>query len=297
MTTRIWLAFGLASFGWGTAGVGVRAAFDEGVPPLAMVALRAIIAAVAIFAFLQFGRGQVPRGREEWRMGLVMSLFNLTLPFILFTLGYQYASAGFMGLLAALIPIVTAVFAHFLLPDDPLYSGKVVGLVVALAGVAFLSLTGDSGLEEGGRPLVSLALGVSAVVCIGIANIYAKKRSATYDPVEVTGMQFVLGAAMLIPLTAVAEGWPSEITALGWLLLLYLGLVGSVLPFLTYYWVLKQVTVTRAQIIAYLVPLVALTSGIIVLDEKLEVGIAVGGGLILLGVIITGAAERRFVRA
>ena len=44
MNTRIWLAFGLASFGWGTAGVGVRAAFDEGVPPLALVALRAIIA-------------------------------------------------------------------------------------------------------------------------------------------------------------------------------------------------------------------------------------------------------------
>jgi drug/metabolite transporter (DMT)-like permease len=296
MRTRIWLAFGLASFGWGTAGVGVRAAFDEGVPPLAMVALRAVIATIAIFAFLQFVRGQVPRGRDEWRMGAVMSIFNLTLPFILFTLGYQYASAGFMGLLAALIPIVTAVFAHFLLPDDPLYSGKVIGLVVALSGVAFLSLTGDSGLEEGGRPMVSLALGVSAVVCIGIANIYAKKRSASYDPVEVTGMQFALGALILIPLTAVAEGWPSEITGLGWLLLLYLGLIGSVLPFLTYYWVLKHVTVTRAQIIAYLVPLVALTSGIIVLDEKLEIGIAVGGGLILLGVIITGAAERRFVR-
>jgi drug/metabolite transporter (DMT)-like permease len=225
-----------------------------------------------------------------------MSLFNLTLPFILFTLSYQYASAGFMGLLAALIPLATAVFAHFLLPDDPLYSGKVLGLAIALVGVAFLTLTGDSGLEEGGRPLLALALGASAVVSIGIANIYAKKRSASYDPVEVTGMQFAIGAAILIPLAALVEGWPSEITVVGWLLLLYLGLVGSVLPFLVYYWVLKHVSVTRAQLIAYLVPLVALTSGIIVLDERLEIGIAVGGGLILLGVIITGAAERRFVR-
>ena len=66
-------------------------------------------------------------------------------------------------------------------------------MVVALAGVAFLTLTGDSGLDEGGRPLLSLALGAAAVVCIGVANIYAKKRSASYDPVEVTGMQFVTG--------------------------------------------------------------------------------------------------------
>ena len=127
----------------------MRAAFDEGVPPIAMVALRAVIATIAIFAFLLFARGGVPRGREEWKMGLVMSLFNLTLPFVLFTIGYQYASAGFMGLLAALLPISTAIFAHFLIPDDPLYSGKVAGLVVAFAGVVFLSLTGDSGLAEG----------------------------------------------------------------------------------------------------------------------------------------------------
>ncbi|MDH3538428.1 MAG: DMT family transporter [Acidimicrobiia bacterium] len=297
MSTRVWAAFGLASFGWGTAGVGVRAAFDQGVPPLAMVALRSIIAATAIFAFLQFVRGAVPHGQKEWRTGLVMSVFNLTLPFILFTLGYQYASAGFMGLLAALIPLATAAFAHFLLPDDPLYSGKVIGLVVALVGVGFLMLTGDSGLDEGGRPLLSMGLGVAAVMCIGMANIYAKKRSASYDPVEVTGMQFAIGAVLLTGITAVAEGWPSEITALGWLLVVYLALVGSVLPFLAYYWVLQHVSVTRAQIVAYLVPLVALTSGIMVLGEKLEVGIAVGGALILLGVIITGVAERRFVRA
>lgn len=296
MNTRIWVAFGAASLGWGSAGVAVRAAFDEGVPPLAMVALRSVIASAAIFFYLVFIRGSVPRGRDEWTMGLVMSLFNLALPFVLFTLGYQYASAGFMGLLAALIPITTALFAHFLLPDDPLYSGKVVGLVVAFAGVAFLSLTGDSGLEEGGRPLLALSLGVASVVCIGIANIYAKKRAHHYDPVEVTGMQFALGAVMLVSLAAVVEGYPSEITALGWVLVFYLALIGSVVPFLSYYWVLKHVSVTRAQIVAYLVPLVALTTGIVVLDEKLEIGIAVGGAMILAGVVITGAAERRFVR-
>lgn len=297
MATRIWIAFGAASFGWGTAGVVVRAAFDQGVPPIAMVALRAIIAAMALFAFLHFIRGSVPRSRDEWRMGLVMSVFNLSLPFILFTLGLQYASAGFMGLLAALMPVATAVFAHFFLPDDPLYSGKVVGLMVAFAGVAFLSLTGDSGLDEGGRPLLALGLGLGAVLCVGVANIYAKKKSAGYDPVEVTAMQFALGSAILVPLTAIFEGFPSEITGIGWLLVAYLALAGSVLPFLAYYWVLQHVSVTRAQIIAYLVPLVALTTGIIVLDERIEIGIAIGGALILVGVIIAGAAERRFVRA
>jgi len=293
---KIWLAFGVAAFGWGTAGVGVRAAFDEGLDPLALVALRSIIAAIAIFAYLVFVRGSVPRSREEWKMGTVMSLFNLTIPFILFTIAIENVSAGFMGLLPALIPLTTAVFAHFLIPEEPLHTGKVVGLVVAFAGVGFLSLTGDSGLEEGGRPELALLLGGAGVVFIGIANIYAKKRAAGYDPVEVTGMQFAIGALIMIVVTAVWEGYPTDVTAIGWLLVMYLAIIGSVVPFLAYYWVLKHVTVTRAQAIAYLVPLVALSSGIVVLDEKLEIGIAVGGVLILLGVLLTGAAEKRFVR-
>jgi len=296
MNIKIWLAFGVAAFGWGTSGVGVRAAFDEGLDPLALVALRSIIAAIAIFAYLVFVRGNVPRSREEWKMGTVMSLFNLTIPFILFTIAIENVSAGFMGLLPALIPLTTAVFAHFLIPEEPLHTGKVIGLVVAFAGVGFLSLTGDSGLEEGGRPELALLLGGAGVAFIGIANIYAKKRAAGYDPVDVTGMQFAIGALIMIVVTAIWEGYPTDITAIGWLLVMYLAIIGSVVPFLAYYWVLKHVTVTRAQAIAYLVPLVALSSGIVVLDEKLEIGIAVGGVLILLGVLITGAAEKRFVR-
>lgn len=296
MNIRIWLAFGIAAFGWGTAGVGTRAAFDEGLEPLAIVMVRSIIAAILIFGYLQLVRGGVPRAADEWKMGTVMSLFNLTIPFILFTIALEHASAGFVGLLPALIPITTAVFAHYLIPEEPLHTGKVIGLVVAFAGVLFLSLTGDSGLAEGGRPLLAIALGGSGVVMIGVANIYAKKRSAGYDPVEVTGMQFVIGALIMIVVTGIGEGYPSEITGTGWLLLFYLAIIGSVIPFLAYYWVLKHVTVTRAQAIAYLVPLVALSSGIVVLDERLEIGIAVGGALILLGVLITGAAEKRFVR-
>lgn len=296
MRTRIWLAFGVAAFGWGTAGVGVRSAFDEGLEPLTLVALRSIIAAIVIFAYLVFVRRRVPTSPAEWKMGLVMSLFNLTIPFILFTIALENASAGFMGLLPALIPLTTALFAHYLISEEPLHTGKVVGLVIAFAGVGFLSLTGDSGLEEGGRPELALLLGGVGVVLIGIANIYAKKRADGYDPVDITGMQFALGALMMIFVTAIWEGYPSDITTTGWLLVTYLAVVGSVVPFLAYYWVLQHVTVTRAQIIAYLVPLVALTSGIVVLDEKLEIGIAVGGALILFGVLITGAAEKRFVR-
>ncbi|MGA9595671.1 MAG: DMT family transporter, partial [Acidimicrobiia bacterium] len=78
-----------------------------------------------------------------------------------------------------------------------------------------------------------------------------------------------------------------------WLLIIYMTVVGSVLPFLIFFWLLRRVSATKASLVGYVIPLVALVAGIVLLDEKLQVGIGVGGVLILAGVVLTDRAERR----
>lgn len=293
MEKKIWAAIVLASVGWGTAGVAVRAAFDEGVPPYAMVTARGIIAAIGLYVYLLATRGGVSRKLEDWKDGTVMALTNLVLPYVLFTLGYQYASAGFMGILAALIPLGTAILAHFFLDHEPLHAGKVGGLLIALSGVALLMLSGDSGLESGGRPVLAFVFGICAVAAIAVAGIYAKRRAHAYDPVGLTTLQFLAAIPMLLLALFVAEGWPANFNATAWMLILYMSIAGSMMPFLLYFWVLQHVTATKASLIGYAVPLVSLVSGIVLLDEKLQFGIAAGGALILAGVVLTDRAERR----
>lgn len=89
------------------------------------------------------------------------------------------------------------------------------------------------------------------------------------------------------------EGLPGSISLWGWTLIVYLAVIGSIVPFLLFFWLLKRVAVTRASLIGYVVPLIALIAGIVLLDEKLQAGIALGGVLILGGVILTDRAERR----
>lgn len=293
MQKKVWAAIGLAAIGWGTAGVAVRAALDEGVPPYAMVTIRGVIAAIGLYFYLVATRGGVSRKLEDWKDGSVMALTNLVLPYVLFTLGYQYASAGFMGILAALIPLGTAILAHYFLDHEPLHIGKLGGLVVALAGVALLMLSGDSGLESGGRPLLAFVFGIGAVIAISIAGIYAKRRAHAYDPVGLTTLQFLAAIPMLVVALLVAEGLPGNFTLEAWLLILYMSIAGSMMPFLLYFWVLQHVTATKASLIGYAVPLVSLVSGIILLDEQLQFGIAVGGALILAGVVLTDRSERK----
>ncbi len=293
MQLRIWGAIITAALAWGTTGVATRSALNDGVPPIALVTIRAVLAAALLYLLLRFRGRRVPRDMATWSNGLVQGVFQLSIPFVLFTLAYDNASAGFVGLLVALIPLATAVLAHYLLPDEPLHLAKVGGLAVAFAGVAFLLLSGDSGLDEGGEPLLAAALSIGAVLSLSFAGVFAKGRAASFDPMEVTWMQFTVGVVLVGGTMLVFEGMPATVSAWGWTLIAYLTVVGSIVPFLLFFWLLQQVSSTKASLVGYVVPLVALVSGVVLLDEKLQVGLVVGGVLILAGVILTDRAERR----
>jgi drug/metabolite transporter (DMT)-like permease len=296
MHIRIWAAIGGAALAWGTTGVATREALMQDVPPVAMVAVRAILASILLYAVLVARGHRFSRDRATWKLGLVAGVFQLSAPFVLFTLAYQYASAGFVGLLVALVPLATALIAHWLLPDERLHLAKIGGLAVGFGGVALLLLSGDSGLEEGGQPLLAAVLSIGAVLSIAFASVVAKGWPGSYDPIELSWMQFSVGVVLIGATMLLTEGMPENFSLYGWALVVYLTVIGSVAPFLLFYWVLRHVSSTKASLVGYLVPPVALVAGIVLLDEKLQAGIGVGGLMILIGVVLTDRAERRGTR-
>ena len=287
-----WLAVIAASFGWAFGGILTRAALNDGVGEWTMVAFRILLAAVLVGIVLLVRRTPMPT-RTVLRYGLVQAVFNLTIPYVLFTFAYGEASAGFVGLLAALIPLSTAAWAHFTLPDEPLTLPKAVGLVVAFTGVAFLLLSGDSGLSEGGRPAVAVGLALTAVAGIGFAGTFAKKHSGEYDPTTMTGLQFAYSSVWLLVAMFAIEGAPTDVSTTGWLLIVGMAVMSTFLPFMLFYWLLQHVSATDVALTGYLVPFIALAGGLIVLDEELQFGIAVGFTLVLIGLIIADRASRR----
>jgi drug/metabolite transporter (DMT)-like permease len=297
MHSRIWAAIIVAALAWGTNGVATRSALNDGVPPIGLVSIRVVLATVLLYLLLRMRKRRAPRDLATWRTGLVQGVFQLSIPFVLFTLAYENASAGFVGLLVALAPIGIAVIAHFWLPDERLNVAKVVGLVVAFVGVGVLLLSGDSGLDEGGKPLLAAALALTSVVSISFAGVYAKGHADEFDAMELTFMQFAIGIVLIGTTMLIAEGLPGTISAWGWTLIVYMTVIGSIVPFLLFFWLLQQVSATKASLIGYLFPLISLTAGIVLIDEKMQLGIAVGGLLILVGVILSDRAERKVVTA
>lgn len=288
----VWFSIFLAALGWGTSSVAVRGALGEGMGPYAIATYRSLIGALAVVGFLVVMRRGLPRGKATWKTGLVQGVTNLAVPYILLNIALQHASAGFVGLLVALIPMLTAVLAHFMLPSERLNVIKVLGLSVAAGGVGVLLLSGDSGLADGGRPALALLLGFLGALSIAYGGTYAKIHAGDYAPLHVTGIHFVLGAVVIAVAALIVEGPAVPKTVEAWSLMAYLGLLGQFMPFVLFYRLLQKVSATYASMVGYVVPLIAVTAGVIVLDERLQVGIILGGLLILAGVLITDRSER-----
>lgn len=284
---QVWGAMLLISLGWGTNGVVVRVAFDAGMEPLAVVAISSVIAAVGVVAFVTLSGRDRTIGAIGWRVGIVMSITSVTVPFITRNLALQYASAGFVGLASALVPLATGVVAHIMLPEERLQAATLIGLLISLAGVAVLILSGDSGLAEGGNPALAGILALAGVLSVAVGAVYAKRYSGRYSPLGVSGVQFVIGAAIGIVAMLAFEGVPANPGAKGWASLAYVGLAATFLPITLYYWLLRHVTVTFSAITGYIIPLVAVVFGVIVLGERVDLGIVLGGALILAGVVVT----------
>ena len=291
MNRSTWAVLLVAAVGWGTGGIAVRAAFGEGVGPWTLIAVRVGIAAILVIGLLALKGLRVP-DRLTLKVGIVMAITNLIIPYVLFTFAYDEASAGFVGLFAALIPLATAIYANFMLDNERLTRGKLIGLFIGFSGVAALLISGDSGLGADGRPLVAAVLAIVSVVAIGYAGAYAKRYAGQYDPIELTGLQFSLSAVVLIPAMLVFEGIPHSLTAPGWALILYMAIASTFLPFYLYYRLLESMPVTTVSLIGYLVPLVSLIGGVLLLGEQIEAGIVIGGALILTGMIVTDRAGR-----
>lgn len=289
MRRKIWIMMAAAAFGWGTGGVATRAILLGGVDPFTLVPLRFTMATVVLVGWL-VATGKLTRDPKAWLAGLAIGAANLSIPTIFFTLSLLHISAGLGGLLVTSIPIVTAVWAHFLLSDEPFQFNKLAGLLVALAGVAILILTGETGFG-GGDIVVGVAWSAAGVVLAALGGVLSRIFTQRHSVLDLAGPQFVvtaviaIAAGLLLGSTSVAS-----VSLDGWLLLGYLAIIGTIVPFIGFLWIVQRVSATEASMVGYLVPLVGLAAGALFLGERITWVVLVAGALIFAGVVMVDRA-------
>ncbi len=222
-------------------------------------------------------------------------ILSFSLNYGLLFWGEQYISSGLAALLQATIPVFGLVIAHFYLPKEQMTPVKILGVMMGVVGVGVIFSNQLS--VAGPRALAGSAVLVAGSACAAYANVLVKARGAKLNPAILAGGQMFFGLIPLLLIGIPLEGNPINFhwTRMAIISLFYLAIVGSVAAFLLYYWLIQHMEVTKTMLIALVTPVIAVTLGVLVLNEELNWRTFAGGAMIIsgIGLIVLRKAKKR----
>lgn len=238
---------------------------------------RVALAGIAMLAYMLLTRQDMIFGKY-WKQYVMVGILNSALPFSLFSFAAMTLPAGYSAIVNATSPLWGAL-AGALMLGERLNARKLAGLVIGVAGVAFLVRLGPVAFTP--QVLLAALACVGAAVCYGIAGAYSKKKSAGVAPPQMaTGSQ--LGAALVLLPFAGASSVPGTVTPFVVLIAALLALLCSAVAYFIYFRLIADLGPTKALTVTFLIPLFALAWGAIFLGETINANTLIGCALVVL---------------
>ena len=272
---------------WGSTWLVIKIGLSD-LPPLRFAAFRMALACLLLAPAALSGRWR-PSGREARVMAL-SGFLQIGLTYACIFIASQWIASGLAAILFASFPICVALFAHFLLPDEPLTRRVAASAAMGVAGVAVIEAPAAAGFlaPAHGRLLAGGSLVFAAAVVSAYANILNKKFLSRVPPFANVWGQTLVGSAVLLLAAATLEaGVPARWTVSAFVSLAYLALFGTVLTFAGLFWLIPRVPVSVIGTIPLVDTLIAVLLGGLFLRERLSPRILAGGVLILAGVVLS----------
>src|SRR3954471_3139849 len=262
---------------WGVPYLLIRVAVED-MSPATVVFLRTGIAAL-VLAPVAIRRGGVSDLVARWRPLLVSSAIEVAIPWWLLTEAERHLSSALAGLLLAAVPLFGILLSRLTVAPEIVDRWRVLGLLLGATGVAALV-----GLQLG--HINVLAVGAVLLTALGYAAgpLVLTHRLADLPAVNVVAAALGLSAIAWAP--AAALSWPQSVSAKSAASVVALALVCTALAFLVFFALIAEVGPSRATVITFVNPAVAIALGVAVLGERFTVGMAVGFPLVLAGSVL-----------
>jgi drug/metabolite transporter (DMT)-like permease len=269
---------------WGIPYLLIKVAVAE-VEPVVLVLARTAIGALVLLPFA-VRRGALSAALSHGPWVLAFAGIEIAVPWLLISDAEQHVSSSLAGLLIAAVPLVGAVIAWTSRSErvEPL---TVVGLLVGLGGVAALL-----GLDvSGGSDLRAVAELLATAVLYAVGPVIVSRYLGGVPALGVNAAALAVTAVAYVPfaIPRLPSTTPSA-PALASVLLL--GVVCTALALLTFFALIGEIGPSRATVITYLNPAVAIALGVVLLGEPLTTGILVGFPLVILGSVLATRSRR-----
>lgn len=282
---KISLGFALTALIWGSTWLVIKIGLTS-ITPFYGAAFRMSIAVLVILVIIKIKNLPIPFDKKSVNVYIMAGLLSFSVPFAMVYWGQQYIATGLASILFALFPFFVGVFSHFILSTERLNIFKIVGIILGFAGILIifsedLKFTGES-----------YTLGMAAVVLSSLiqalALVLIKKHAQKINPFHLNIGGMAIGAIVLFIFAVSFEKFSDirfDSIAIG--SVLYLSILGSVITFTVYFWMLKRVEAVYLSLLAFVTPILAVLLGGLILHERLSSHIFQGGALVLIGIIIS----------
>ena len=298
---RVWTAFALVYVFWGSTYLAIRVAVEH-IPPALLGGTRFLISGVLMLAYCRLTGRNIKLTRREALWLFTIGVLLLTGGNVALAYSEIYVPSGLAALIVAAVPIWVALIEGFALGGDRLGARGWLGLVLGISGLAVLLWPQIrpvlAGTEDIARNL-RMQLFASAVLLLGslswsVGSIISRRAKTSVGPFVATGWEMTF-AGLVNTLIAFALGDQHRVqwTTRGISAIVYLMIFGSWVGFTAYIWLLEHVPTPKVATYAYVNPVVAVFLGWLILNERIDVYIAIGTIIIVAAVALVNSSKLR----
>ena len=278
MSRRAWAAFAAVSLIWGIPYLFIKIAVRGGMTPIPLAWGRVTVAAILLLGY-SARRGQLGALRGRWRWLLAYAIAEVCIPFPLIAFGEQRAASSLAAIVIAAVPLIGAVLALRYDPSERPTRTRGIGLLIGFGGV--IALVGIQVAGSGGELLGTAALLVASVG-YAIGPMLIKLKLDGLEPSAAIGGSMALASVILTP-AAIAD-LPSHPPSAGaFISVAVLGVVCTAAAFVIFTVLIREAGTSRATVITYINPVIAVALGVVLLGERPGFGAVAGLLLILAG--------------
>jgi drug/metabolite transporter (DMT)-like permease len=279
------LCFAIIYFVWGSTFLAIRVGVRE-VPPFLLAGMRFLAAGLALFGWMALRRERLP-SRREWGSAALVALLIFVGDYGLLFWAERRVPSGVAAVMMATIPVFMALSEIVLLRTRRMSWRLGLALLVGLGGVAVLV---SPSLRLGGVAIdgIGAAALIFGAICWSVASALTKKLPLPASKGVSSGAQMLVGGLLLMAVSAGLGEWRGfgfgAVSAGAWWALAYLIVLGSIVGFTAYVWLLHHESPTLVGTYAYVNPVVAVILGYWLGGEAIGLRTVVGMALVLVSV-------------
>ena len=285
---KVIAAFGIIYFVWGTTYLAIRLAIDT-IPPFLMAGIRFTLAGILLYGWSYWRFDKKP-GLSDWGKASIPGILMFVGGNGILTWSETFIPSGLAALIIATVSIWMVVLDWLFFsrkrPDKLTLSGIAIGL----AGVALLTGVGDEVLINGGSIIMGILVLTFASMSWAAGSLVARNLKSKISLQFIISIQMLSGGLALLMIGSLQGEWTQVslqiISLQSFLALSYLVLLGTLLAYSAYLWLMRVSTPAKVSTYAFFNPLIAVFLGWILLNEPITLKTIIAASFILASLLL-----------